>query len=101
MYTMKLYYLEPIAMSIIDYKHHLIELSFILFHVFNSNKVIKLFYILKSSPKHTCYMTDTTSDENLFSLVFTQFIYFPQDVSEMHISLHSTKLQLILCYDSL
>ena len=55
-------------------------------------------YILKSSAKFTCYMTNTVSDVYLLSLVFTQFTYLPQDVSEMHTSLHSTELQLILHY---
>ena len=57
-------------------------------------------YILKSSPKFTCYTTNTVSDVYLFSLVSTQFTYFPQDVSETHTSLHSTELQLILRYDT-
>ena len=55
-------------------------------------------YILKSSPKYTCYTTNTVSDVYLFSLVFTQLTYFPQDVSQTHTSLHSTELQLILRY---
>ena len=41
-------------------------------------------YILKSSPKFTCYTTNTVSDVYLFSPVFTQFTYFPQDVSKPH-----------------
>ena len=45
-------------------------------------------------------MTNTLSDVYLFSLVFTQFTYFPQDVSETYTSLHSTELQLILRYDN-
>ena len=56
--------------------------------------------ILKSSPKFTCYTTNTVSDVYLFSLVLTQFTYFPQDVSETHTSLHSTELQLILRYEA-
>ena len=56
-------------------------------------------YILKLSPKLTCYTTNTVSDVYLFSLVFIQFTYFPQDVSEIHTMLHSTELQLILHYD--
>ena len=55
-------------------------------------------YILKLSPKYTCYMTNTTSDMSRMSVIFTDFTYFPQDVSETHTSLHSTELQLILCY---
>ena len=55
-------------------------------------------YILKSSPMFTCCMTNTVSDVYLFSPVFTQFTYFPQDVSETHTSLHSNELQLILRY---
>ena len=39
-------------------------------------------YILKSSPKRTCYSTNTLTDVYLFSLIFTQFTYFPQDVSK-------------------
>ena len=58
-------------------------------------------YIIKSSPKFTCYTTNTVSDVYLFSLVFTQFTYFPQDVSETHTLLRSTELQLILHYDAL
>ena len=53
-------------------------------------------YILKSSPNHTCYTTNTIFNVYLISLIFTQFTYFPQDVSEMHTSFHSTELQLIL-----
>ena len=56
-------------------------------------------YILKSFPKFTCYTTNTVPDVYLFSLVFTQFTYFPQDVSEAYTLLHSTELQLILRYD--
>ena len=46
-------------------------------------------YILKSYPEFTSYTTNIVSDVYLFSLVFTQFTYFPQDVSETHILLHS------------
>ena len=46
----------------------------------------------------TCYTTNTVSDVYLFSVLFTQFTYFQQDVPEMHTSLHSTELQLILRY---
>ena len=53
-------------------------------------------YVLKSSPKDTYYTTNTVSDVYLFSLVFTQFTYFPQGVSETHTTFHSTELQLIL-----
>ena len=49
-------------------------------------------------PKYPCYMTNTISDVSRMSLIFTKFTYFPQDVSETHTSLHSTKLQLILHY---
>ena len=33
------------------------------------------------------------SDVSRMSIIFTEFTYFPQDVSETHISLHSTELQ--------
>ena len=52
--------------------------------------------ILKSSPKFTCYTNNTVSDVYLFSLVLTQFTYFPQDVSETHTSLHSTEVNFAL-----
>ena len=58
-------------------------------------------YILKSFPKFTFCTTNTVSDVYLFSLVFTQFTYFPQDISETHTSLHSTEFQLILRYDNI
>ena len=56
-------------------------------------------YILKSSPKYTCHITNTTSDVSRMNIIFTEFTYFPQDVSETHTPLHSTELQLILRYD--
>ena len=55
-------------------------------------------YILKSFPKFTCYTKNTTSDVSRMSVIFTEFTYFPRDVSESHTSLHSTELQLILRY---
>ena len=57
-------------------------------------------YILKSSMKYACYMTNTASDVSRMSVIFTQFTYFPGDVSEMQTSLHSIELQLILHYAS-
>ena len=54
--------------------------------------------ILKSSPKYTCYMTNITSDVSRMSVIFTEFTYFPENVSEMHTSLHSTEHQLTLRY---
>ena len=65
----------------------------------NSSDQFAKSYVLKSSPKHSCYMTNTVPDVYLFSPVFTQFTYFPQDVSEIHTSFHSTELQLILRSD--
>ena len=53
-------------------------------------------HILKSSLKHTCYITDTTSDVSRISLIITKFPYFPQDVSEAHTLFHSTELELVL-----
>ena len=48
----------------------------------------------------TCYTANIVSYVYLFSLIFTQFTYFPQDVSETHSSLHSTEPQLILRYEN-
>ena len=56
---------------------------------------------LKTSPKYTSYMTNITSDVSTMSVIFTEFTYFPRDVSETHTSLHSTELQLILHYATL
>ena len=55
-------------------------------------------YILKSSPKYTCYTTNTTPCVSRMSAIFTEFTYFSRDVSETRISLHSAELQLILRY---
>ena len=43
-------------------------------------------------------MTNITRDMSRMSVIFTEFTYFPRDVSEMHTSLHSTERQLILRY---
>ena len=48
-------------------------------------------HILKSSPKYTSIF-----DASRLILMFTNFTYFPQDVSEMHTSFHPTELQLIM-----
>ena len=56
-------------------------------------------YILKSSPKYTCYTTYISSDLSRMSVIFTEFTFFPGDVSETPIPLHSTELQLILHYE--
>ena len=55
-------------------------------------------HILKSSPKYTCYTTNTTSDLSRISVTSTEFTYFSRNVSETHTSLHSSELELILRY---
>ena len=56
-------------------------------------------YILKSSPKLICYTTNTTPHVSRITLILIEFTYFPPDISEMHTSLHSTELQVILRYE--
>ena len=50
---------------------------------------------IKSSPKYSCYTTNTASDGSRMRAVFTKFTYF--HVSETHTSLHSNKVNFALC----
>ena len=42
------------------------------------------------------YTTNIISDVSRISLIFTEFVYFPQDGSQTHTTFYSTEPQLIL-----